>query len=180
MSSKLANRGERPLVLESGVQAVHRPNGITRFTITDKPVTVGNTTGVSFGGSKLWTYPAGLIRVASVHVVSLSIGLGNAGNATPIDGDDNGDFSLGTTAPSDGTLSTTDVDHLASTALAFDTPLANVRETVDSDFDGTSTPVPVFANFLVDDADVGDGASDIIEVSAVIDVVFWDLGGAGA
>lgn len=181
MASKLYNRGYRPMVMEAGVECRWYPGGFWRFWVTAKAITVANTTGVSFGGVKLWTYPAAHIYVENVHLVSLSVGLGNAGNATPIAGTMGGDFAIGSTAPSDGTLSAADVNHLASTSIdPISGGLSNIRTASDTELDGTSTPIPVYANMLIDDADVADAASDVLELTATIDVVWRDRGGAGS
>lgn len=153
------------------IPVVHK----TVLTLTAVEITVGNTTGVSFGSVKVYDFPEGRIHILGAILDLEAPGLGNVGNATPIDGDDNGDISMGTTAASDGTLSGTDVDIIPSTALAFDTAVTSALAD-DAQFDGTTTAVDAYINMLVDDGDVGDGASDIIELTGTVTITWINLG----
>lgn len=139
-------------------------------------LTVGNTTGVSFGGVKLYTFPSGLIYVGGSSIVDLTYGFGNAGNATPIDSADGGDVSLGTTVAGDGTLSAADVNIMASTSVDPLSGGLTAGVATASVQDGTSTAVAAWLNQLIDDADVGDGASDVLEVDFVITLLWTQLG----
>jgi hypothetical protein len=133
------------------------------FSFNQMPVTVANTSGASFGSQKLYTYREGRIynmggftKFPTISWVGEDIGVTGSG-----------DYSLGTTATADATLSTTDVDVQASTAMldpfvdgvgssagaVFATPAA---------FDGTGTAKEIHLNVIIDDADVSDGASDIV------------------
>ena len=100
-------------VEEQGGRGVHR----TVIGLNKVKVTVGNTTGVSFGGTKIYDFPAGLILVKQCVMKDIVVGLDNAGNVTPIDAADGGDISLGSTPPSDGTLAGTDVNLCPSTSI---------------------------------------------------------------
>lgn len=162
---------------ESDVEAVEYGNGISQqtvLTLDAKEITVANTTGVSFGGAKIYTFPQGRIFVKGVTLKLLTVGLGNAGNATPIAGTMGGDISLGTTPPSDGTLTVADVALLPSTSIdPISGGITGAALAAAAQFDGTTTPIPVYINMLIDDADVADGASDILELSATITIT-WD------
>ncbi len=108
----------------------------------------------------------------------VTIGLGDAGNNTPVDGDDNGDFGFGTTgaAANDQDITAADENVLPETALPYDTATTAFLAAIPALFDGTSTSVPLFISLLVDNADVGDGASDVLLASFVLQLV-WVSGG---
>lgn len=146
----------------------------TVVTMTGVPVTVANTTGVSFGGTQILDFPEGRIHVVGSYLrEEITFGLTNAGNVTPITAVMGGDVAIGTTAPTDGTLTGTDVDLIPSTSIdpiSDGSGLAHLAAV--ATFDGTSTPKDAFMNVLIDDADVGNGASDILDVSGVW-VVNW-------
>lgn len=162
----------------AGVSASEQGNGIVQRTVlslVEMPVTVGNTTGVSFGGTKFYDFPAGRILILGVTVANVSFDLTDAGNATPIAGTHGGDFSIGTTAPSDGTLTNADVDLLPSTSIdPISGGVAGAALAASAQFDGTTAAVDAYFNILIDDADVGDGASDVLLVNATI-TIHWIL-----
>jgi hypothetical protein len=157
---------------ETGSGNVHK----TVLTLVNTPITVGNTTGASFGGLKVYDFPAGRILVHGV-----------VGNFTKFDwsGTDiaaagSGDVSIGTTITADATLATTDVDLLPSTAMT-DPFVAGVGSAkgalaASAQFDGTTTAIDANVNIICDDADVADGASDIILVSGTITITWTNLG----
>jgi hypothetical protein len=146
----------------------------TVVTLSALPVTVANTTGISFGSAQLLDFPEGKINVIGSYLrTKFTFGLTNAGNVTPIDGTMGGDVSIGTTASSDATLAGTDVDLLPS--LSID-PISSGSAlgllASGAVFDGTSSAKDAFLNVIIDDADVADAASDILEVSGVW-VINW-------
>jgi hypothetical protein len=149
----------------------------TTITMNGVAVTVANTTGISFGGTKLIDFPAGRIQVMGAYQTGITFGLTNAGNVTPIDGTMGGDVSFGTTAPTDGTLTAADVDIVPSASIdPISGGCAISRLAASATFDGTSTPIDVFVNVLIDDADVADAASDVLEVSGTL-VINWIFAG---
>jgi hypothetical protein len=146
---------------------------------TDVSITVGNTTGVSFGGTKVFDFPAGYIAIhGAVLTTGVSLDLTDAGNVTPIAGTHGGDFAFGTTVAGDGTLTGTDVDIIPSTSHdpLSGTVAANLAADVAAPFDGSSTAVAIFINYLIDDADVANGASDVILASFELWVTYTLLG----
>jgi len=148
----------------------------TVLTLTDFPVTVANTTGASFGSAKLYDFIAGRIAIAGV---TASLGFNWA--ATTIAATGSGDWSLGTTATTDATLSSTDVDLCPSTAMT-DPAVAGVAAATGgalaatAQFDGTSTAKDAYLNIIIDDADVADAASDIVLVTGTVRITWIDLG----
>lgn len=146
----------------------------TLLRLAKHPVTVGNSSGVSFGGALIYTFPEGRIHVLGCTRKPVTVDLSDEGNVTPVDAADGGDFALGTTAPDDGTMTGTDVDINPSTSIdPLSGGAAGAVLAAAAIFDGTTTPIPVYANLLIDDADVGDGASDIILLDCVQILLTW-------
>lgn len=169
-----------PNTAVTGITVEEKGNAFDHQTIinlTAVPITVANTTGVSFGGVKLYDFPEGLINVKGVLLKGLSVGLTNAGNATPITGAMGGDVSLGTTIAGDGTLTAADVNLLPSTSIdPISGGVVNAILAAPTCLNGATTPIDVFFNMLIDDADVGDAASDVLELTCVI-IINWNFGG---
>lgn len=158
---------------EEGVGNFHR----TKLVITALPLTVANTTGISFGNVLLGAFPKGRILVRETVVKDVLYGLTNAGNVTPIAGTMGGDFALGTTGTSDATLNSTDVNILASTSYdPFSTAVSAIG-IINAAFDGRTTATDLYFNGIVDDADVADTASDIVEVNGTIWITWSNLEG---
>lgn len=149
----------------------------TVLTMTGVSVTVANTTGVSFGGTKIYDFPAGRILVLGAIMRGITFDLTDAGNVTPIDAANGGDVSVGSTAPTDGTLTDTDVDLVPSTSIdPISAGITGAALAASAQFNGTSTPLDAFLNILIDDADVADGASDVLLVSGVVEIHWVLLG----
>lgn len=162
------------------VTASEQGNGVvqkTVLTLSGVSVTVGNTTGVSFGGTKIYDFPAGRILVLGVTLANLSFDLTDAGNETPIDDTMGGDIAVGTTAPDDGTLGGTDVDLIPATSIdPISDGVDGAALAASAQFDGTTTAVDAYINAIIDDGDVADGASDVILVSATVTITWVSLG----
>lgn len=158
----------------TGVSAVEFRVGALHqlvISLTDVEITVGNTTGVSFGGVQLGSFTSvGSIAIKDL-ITDISIAFDNAGNNTPIDSADGGDFSMGTTAPTDGTLTTTDISFLASTSID---PLSGTMVGTRDAWANVAASPDLYFNMLIDDADVGDGASDILELTGSIYIEYID------
>lgn len=147
---------------EYGDSLIHQ----TLLSYAALPVTTGNTTGASFGSKQVYTLPQGRIFVVSnlayFNQITFNTAAGVDGD---IAGGGSGDYSMGSTATADATLSSTDVDLLPSTAM-LDPFVAGVgRSNVGSAlaaaaaFDGTTTALSLYLNAIIDDADVADGAA---------------------
>lgn len=83
----------------------------TRLTLASRSVTMTDEAGVvAYGGTKLYDFPAGVIRIKGVSV-SLTVTKSGAG----INADFDGDWSVGTaTASNNATLTSTEANILAS------------------------------------------------------------------
>lgn len=166
-----APNGATVSAVENGSGPVHQ----TVLTLTSTPVTVGNTTGASFGGVKLYDFPAGRILI---HGVTADLSFNWDG--TDIAAAGSGDVSLGTTITADATLDGTDVDLLPSTAMT-DPFVAGVGAAAgalasSAQFDGTTTAKDANLNIIIDDADVADAASDVVLVTGTITLTWTNLG----
>lgn len=150
------------------------PQHITKVTVAGQPITLANTTGISFGSVPLLTFPKGVIHIKSVRVQSFLYDLtDDAGNVTPLAGTMGGDFSLGSTATSDATLNSTDVNILASTSYDPFSTAVSATSAIDVLIDGSSTAVTCYCNCIVDDADVADAASDVVEIGTTAAPVYF-------
>jgi hypothetical protein len=158
---------------EEGIGSYHK----TKLVIAGLPITLANTTGISFGAVLLGTFPKGRIVVRETVVKDILYGLTNAGNVTPIDAADGGDFALGTTATSDATLNSTDVNILASTSYDPLSTAVGAIGIINAAFDGRTTPTVLYYNGIIDDADVGDAASDILELNGTIWITWTNMEG---
>ncbi len=143
----------------------------TTFTLASTPVTVGNVTGASFGGVKLYDFPAGRILVLGV---TADLSFNWAGTDIGLTG--SGDFALGRSISADATLAGTDVDLLPSTALLD--PFVDGVGTgkgalvASAQFDGTGGAISANLNIIIDDADVANAAEDIVLASGPV-VIHW-------
>lgn len=166
-----AKNGDTVVVQELGNTVVKQ----TVLSLTATPVTVANTTGASFGGVKLYDFPAGRILVLGV-TADLSMDW----SASDIVATGSGDFSMGTTITADATLDGTDVNLLPSTGM-LDPFVAGVGTAkgalaASAQFDGTSTAIDANLNIIIDDADVADAASDIVLVTGTVKLTWINLG----
>lgn len=149
----------------------------TILTFNRLPFLVSNTSAISFGKLKLLTMPFGRFSINGGSMVFTQIDwsannsvvqtTGAAG--TVIGAGGSGDFSLGTTGTADSTLSSTDVDIIASTAF-IDPFVAGIGNNVATPGVVLNTPVEfagdttatsgtaktINLNIIVDDADVVD------------------------
>lgn len=166
-----AKNGATVSVVEKGEGTIHQ----TVLTLTATPVTVANTTGASFGGVKLYDFPEGRILLLGA---TANLSFSWAGEDIAADG--SGDFSLGSTITADATLDGTDVDMLPSSAM-LDPFVAGVGTgtgalAASAQFDGTATAKDLNLNIIIDDADVSDGASDVVSVTGTVTITWINLG----
>jgi hypothetical protein len=157
--------------IEYGEGVIHK----TVLTLTAAEVTVGNTTGISFGGRKIYDFPEGRILVLGV-VTNLAV----VWTGEDIDAGGSGDMSLGTVVANDATLDSTHVDLMPSTAMTDPFVLGvgacKGALAASAQIDGTTTAKDVFVNIIVDDTDVADGASDVVKLTGTITISWINLG----
>ena len=144
------------------------------ITLTDVAVTVANTKGVSYGGTQVFTLPAGINRLMTAVLTGVTFNLSSSGNATPIAGTHGGDLAIGTNAPSDGTLTAGDANIIPSTSIdPISAGVAGAHLSADVLLTGAQA---MYLNVLVDAADVADGASDVLLVSGTLTITWIDGG----
>lgn len=142
---------------------------------------VDGATGVGFGSMIAGGFPEG-----NVLFMGAACNLQFAGSGADAGLVDTwqGDFAVGTTPASDGTLTAGDVDILPSTALAAATaevsPLTEARSADAANahiFDNTDGSLEVNLNLLIDDANIS--ADDVpITVTGFVSIAYCMLGNA--
>lgn len=157
-------RGVAPAASTVGVVEAEPETNEFVFTLTNAIVPLTDEAGVvAYGGLKFADLPAGAWHVHAAFV-NLAITKSSAG----VNADWDGDFAIGTvTASNNATLSGTEANVVPSTATpqaAAGATTAKGLSTAGLMLDGTGTPVDLFLNMLVDDADhdVGGTACNLI------------------
>ena len=155
---------------------VHR----TQFVFADVDVALTDEAGVvAYAGKQLYTFPTGYQVVVNA-IADLDITKSSAG----VNDDADGDFSVGTvTASNNGTLSSTEANIIASTAMAQMVSGATAADGSSTSsetpalYNGSSTEIELFLNFLIDDADhdVTGTACNLI-VNGTLDVSWINFG----
>lgn len=138
-------------VAEYGDGVVHK----TVLTFANVDFALTDVAGVvAYVGKKVYDFPAGV-----VHLLGAVADLGLTKSSAGVNADWDGDFALGsTTAGNNAALATTEQDMIPTTATPQAVAGATTAKGVstaaeDVDFDGHTTAVDAFLNFLVDDAD---------------------------
>ncbi len=149
----------------------------TVLELVNLPVSVTSvTTGNGVGGTKLYTCPEGRIAIGPTFA-ELAISIATANQADFTDATPEGDIGIGSLAPANAdALGTDATDDDISTATAF-TMAAYADSSVicppDDEgiyiYDGTTTALPVFANVLVDAADIDDDTTSAVLLNGFID-----------
>lgn len=135
-------------------------------------------TGVGFGNVALAAFPEGnVLFLGAVANLRFSALGANATNAIAAF---NGDYAIGSTADADGTLSGTEVNLVASTALgpavARVTPFARGTGATQVVLDNTARTLNMVLNVLVDAADITDATSVTLTVEGTLDIAYVMLG----
>ena len=140
---------------------------------------IAGATGVGFGSMPIGGFPQGNILFLGA---ACSLQLAGSGADAGLVDTWAGDFSVGTTPASDGTLSAGDVDILPSTALAAATaevsPITPARSIDAANahiLDNTAGDLEINLNLLIDDADIS--ADDVpITVTGFVSLAYCVLG----
>lgn len=134
--------------------------------------------GVGFGNVALAAFPEGnVLFLGAVANLRFSALGANATNAIAAF---NGDYAIGSTVDADGTLSGTEVNLVASTALgpavARVTPFARGSGATQVVLDNTARTLNMNLNVLVDAADITDATSVTLTVEGTLDIAYVMLG----
>jgi hypothetical protein len=163
-------------VTEMGTDAMRR----TRLTLVDVPCPMTSiTTGNGIGGVDVYDFPEGFLQIlGTVADLGISVDTGNQADFT--DGTPEGDIGIGSVIIVDPTAFSTDAeddDFAAGVALvmsAFDSPSNPMGTQASQLADGSTTPVTLNVNALIDAADIDDGVTSEVLINGTIDVV-WSL-----
>lgn len=141
-------------------------HSVIEFTKDDLVITKSGASNDGYAGLKIATFPKGRIWVHGAVGTISSVDVSGSANIADAG---SGDYSFGTTATTDVTLATTEVNLGPSAALIdpFVTGVgsANASSVLAAGalFDGSTTAVPIYMNIRFDTGDVttGDGAADV-------------------
>lgn len=143
--------GSGVTLVETGSGAFHQ----TVITFTDVDVALTDEAGVvAYGGLKIYDFPEGYI-----YVLGTSADIALTKSSAGVNDDWDGDFGVGTvTATNDATLATTEQNIIPTTATPQAAAGATTSDGVSTAtehaiLDGHTTPIDMFINYLVDDAD---------------------------
>ncbi len=147
-----------------------------RFELTGATFTVDGATGVGFGSFDAGAFPEGNLSILSALV---NVSFAGSGSDAGLGDTWAGDFGVGTTPASDGTISVGDEDIIVETALAAATaevsPTSRVANATPAIIDNTEGDLELNVNLLIDDADISaDGV--IITMTGFVEVVYTVLG----
>lgn len=162
----------RSLSRASGTAAAQRTSVIT---VRDKVLTVDGATGVGFGSVVIGDFKEGNILFLGAVANMQFTGPTDAGLVDTWAGD----FGVGTTPAGDATITGTDVDLIASTAIAAATaeasPVTRGELAGVAILDNTDGSLEMNLNLLIDDANIS--ADDIdITVNGELYIMYAVLG----
>ena len=143
----------------------------TVLTITALPIVLveGGTGTNGYGGSAVYVFPSCLTHVLTVNMNNTAIDAGAA-----LDDADGGDISFGSAVASGTALTGTAADFIATTSVDPITNVVDAVQTTAFSLDGTATAVTLYANNIVDDADIAATATNTISGTVTI---LWANGG---
>lgn len=117
-------------------------------------ITVDGASGVGYGSAVIGDLPEGNILFLGAVAYMQFQGPGSAGLTDTYDGD----YGIGTTPPSDATITGADVDIIASTALGAATaeisPRVRGTNATQAVFDNTDGSLEINLSLLIDDANI--------------------------
>jgi len=146
----------------------------TVITCNDTPASItyvnGGTGTNNVGGVQIYDFPEGRILVLGVTVEDMTVApLGNG-----FTGADGGDFGFGTTTAAGNNLETTEVNFCPATSIDGVTNVTDSALAASAQFDGTTTPVNLFANFQVDPSDITNDVS--LTFDATVTITWVNMG----
>ena len=140
------------------------------FALKDFAIRTTGATGVGYGTASFGDFPDGNILFfgATAYLQFTKL---DAGTTTTFDGD----YSVGTTATADATLSTTDANIISSSALGAATaglsPIARGTGSTLAMLDNTDGSLELNLNLIIDDAAISADDQDFT-VDGVVTVLF--------
>ena len=140
----------------TGVVASEAGNGIvnkTVLTFTNTPVALADNAGVvAYGSLKVYDFPEG-----NIHIMGAVSDVALTKSSAGVNADWDGDMGVGSAAANNtNALSTTEQNIIPTTATpqaVAGVTTADGVSTGSVTIDGTATPVDLYFNLLVDDAD---------------------------
>jgi hypothetical protein len=150
-----------------------------RIRLSAKAIQVDGATGVGFGTAVIGDFPDGNILIfGAVAYLQFT----KAAAASGIQAAFDGDFSIGTTATADATLSTTDANIIASTALGAATagvsPVVrgvSAVPAVATVLDNTDGSLELNLNLIIDDTNISADDQDLT-VTGYVDISYAVMG----
>lgn len=137
----------------------------TLTVTTNTTVIIDGSSGDGWGTVQVGTFPEGQIQVLGFVATGVTM-TGDGGDLSITNA--GGDFSFGTTGTSDATLDSTDVNLCPSTSCdPLQTAVSGMLAS-GAVFDGTTTAVPIYMNWKVDDADVAGASTNAVTATASI------------
>ncbi len=150
-----------------------------RIKISAVPIVIDGATGVGWGTVPIGDFPEGNIHFISAVAYLSVVG---AGGQAGLSDTWAGDFGIGTTPASDGTITGADVDIIPSTALAAATAEVSPRTRGASlaaapiaILDNTTGSLEINASVLVDDADIS-ADTMLATLEGELDIAYMVLG----
>lgn len=139
------------------------------------PITVNGATGVGFGTAVLGDLPEGnILFLGAVSYVQIT-----KATAAGVQDTFDGDYSIGSAPTADATLSGSEVDIIASTALGAATagvsPRARGTNATQVILDNTDGSLELNLNLLIDDANIS-ADSQSLTASGELHIVYSVLG----
>lgn len=175
----LVNTGIGTIPSVEGLSVKERGNDVnhkTVFTFVNVAVALTDEPGVvAYGGKQIYDFPAGIICFEGA-AQNFALTKSSAG----VNADWDGDVGLGTvTASNNGTLASTEQNVIPTTATPQAVAGVTTADALSTQTEhgvivnGSATPVDLFLNFLIDDADhnVTGTACNLIVNGEL--VVFW-------
>jgi hypothetical protein len=145
-----------------------------RVKLNDLAIRTSGASGVGFGSAVIGDLPAGNILFQGA-IAYLQFTKLDAGTTATFDGD----FSVGTTATADATLSTTDANIIGSSALGAATaglsPVVRGEGATQAMLDNTDGSLELNLNLIIDDAAVSADDQDFT-VDGYVDLIYAVLG----
>ena len=165
-----AVNGATVSAVEYGDGTIHK----TVLTLAATPISVVGATGIGFGGTKVYDFPAGRILILGV-TASLAFPIISTEGDLAATAD--GDWAMGTTSEEDGSMDrATDINLIPKTATAANAlgTATNAALAASAHIDGTGTAVDAYVNLTIDDAETNE--TSILGATGTVTITWVNLG----